>query len=427
MSIKLAYNWVGPRGPVPNIEIPNILNMSHVSVGGGLTSERVWVEGIWNDFRTHYDLVPTVSLKDNDKFIYPLTLYWRINFEYYFLSGDGILEYAHIDSEVLNKIQNYNGYILIDHSPEAFVTDKHLQVLHSYFSFYNIPLYKILYLTGCMNIDEVYERFCNNNNIPSNKENRIKLISFPCSFQSAVGDIENQTESEYDIFKIPNKIFLSWNRRHKVHRNMLALLFNKNNLLSNSYFSMTKEDPEFQHKKFENNVRLDWLTACNLTLTDLNDLLPKLPLVVDGEVDTIKMTRTAHLDVIDFYKDSLISIVTETNFNENEITMTEKSIKPIKEKHPFIIVGVCGTLKQYRKLGYKTFNDFWSEEYDDINNPWDRLKEIIRICVEINQWDSNKILEFKQQVKPIIDHNYDIAKLGISETVSNNINQHINS
>lgn len=427
MSIKLAYNWVGPRGPVPNIEIPNILNMSHVSVGGGLTSERVWVEGIWNDFRTHYDLVPTVSLKDNDKFIYPLTLYWRINFEYYFLSGDGILEYAHIDSEVLNKIQNYNGYILIDHSPEAFVTDKHLQVLHSYFSFYNIPLYKILYLTGCMNIDEVYERFCNNNNIPSNKENRIKLISFPCSFQSAVGDIENQTESEYDIFKIPNKIFLSWNRRHKVHRNMLALLFNKNNLLSNSYFSMTKEDPEFQHKKFENNVRLDWLTACNLTLTDLNDLLPKLPLVVDGEVDTIKMTRTAHLDVIDFYKDSLISIVTETNFNENEITMTEKSIKPIKEKHPFIIVGVCGTLKQYHKLGYRTFNDFWSEEYDDINNPWDRLKEIIRICIEINQWDSNKILDFKRQVKPIIDHNYNIAKLGISETVSNNINQHINS
>lgn len=423
----MAYNWIGPRGPIPNIEIPNILNLSHASIGGGLTSERVWIEGIWNDFRQHFDLAPTAALKNDDIFIYPLTLYWRVNFEYYFSQGDGILEYAHIDHEVINKIQNYNGYILIDHSPEAFVTAKHLRVMHSYFSHYNIPLNKILYLTGCMNVDEVYENFCRQNNIPNDPKQRIKLISFPCAFQSAAGDIANHVKVEYEADLFPKKIFLSWNRRHKLHRNMLALMFDKHNLLDKSYFSMTRSEPEYTYKTFESNVDLEWLAECNLTVDDLNNFVKKLPLIVDGEVDTIKMTQTPHNNVKNFYRDSLISLVTETNFEEPEISMTEKSIKPIKEKHPFIMLGVCGTLKQYHKLGYKTFNEFWSEEYDNIPNTWDRLKEIIRICIEISQWDQDEILDFKHRVKPIIEHNYRIASLGISEIVFSNIKQHIES
>jgi hypothetical protein len=128
-----------------------------------------------------------------------------------------------------------------------------------------------------------------------------------------------------------------------------------------------------------------------------------------------------------FYKDSLISVITETNFLESEISMTEKSIKPVKEKHPFIMVGVKGTLTAYHGLGYKTFSDFWSEDYDNIEHGWARLREIVRICNEIAQWDDAKILDFKKKVKPIVDHNFQIAKAGISSSVSKNIIEHINS
>lgn len=107
--------------------------------------------------------------------------------------------------------------------------------------------------------------------------------------------------------------------------------------------------------------------------------------------------------------------------------MTEKSIKPVKEKHPFIMVGVKGTLKAYHRLGYKTFSDFWSEDYDNIENCWERLREIIRVCTEISQWDSAKILDFKRNVKPILDHNFQIAKAGISQQAANSIIQHVNT
>lgn len=425
-KIKMAYNWIGPRGPLPNIEIPNILNLADASVGGTLTSNRIWIEGIWNIFRNYFELSPTACIQDYDVFIYPLTLHWRINFDYYFVVGDGILEYSHISNDILHKIKYGNGYILIDHSPEAFVYDKHLNVIHSYFSSHGIPLHKIIYLTGCMNVDEVYSSYCNRYNIPDDKNYRIKLVCYPCSIDTASKDIENlTTEPAYDVDTLPKKMFLSWNRRHKVHRNMLTLLFDKNNLLDCSYFSMSKFEPEFPDVKFEDIFEDHWFEMFSLTKQDLNNTVAKLPLVVDGETAINKMMKGTQSTSENFYKSSLISVVTETNFLENEISMTEKSIKPVKEKHPFIIVGVKGTLKAYHNLGYKTFSDFWSEEYDSIENSWERLREIVRVCREISEWTDDKILDFKKQVKPILDYNFQIAKQGISKPAANTIIKHI--
>jgi len=426
--IKMAYNWIGPRGPLPNIEIPNILNLADASIGSSLQSNRIWIEGVWNIFKNYFELSPTTSLKDSDTFIYPLTLQWRVTFDAYFTIGDGILEYAHVGEDLLHKIKHGNGYILIDHSPEAFVYDKHLHVLHSYFASYGIPLYKILYLTGCMNVDDVYDNYARRYSVPDDKNRRVKLISYPCSIDSASGEIANLTsEPEYDVTTIPNKLFLSWNRRHKAHRNMLALLFNTNNLLDRSYFSMSREEPEFPDRKFEDIFETYWLEAFNLTNGDVMDLVNKLPLVVDGKTAINEMIKINQSSSENFYKDSLVSIITETNFLENEISMTEKSIKPVKEKHPFIMVGVKGTLKAYHSLGYKTFSDFWSEDYDNIEHGWARLREIIRVCNEIAQWDSAKILDFKQRVKSIVDHNFQIAQAGISSPVSANIIKHVTS
>jgi hypothetical protein len=422
----MAYNWIGPRGPLPNIEIPNILNLADVSIGGNLTSNRIWIEGLWHIFRDYFDLSPTANIQESDTFIYPLTLHWRVNFDAYFTIGDGILEYAHPSNDILHSIKQGNGYILIDHSPEAFVYDKHLNVIHSYFLAHGIPLYKILYLTGCMNTEEVYNNYCIRHQIPNDPRYRLKLVSYPCSIDSASRDIENlESEPFYDSTLVPKKLFLSWNRRHKAHRNMLALLFDKNDLLNYSYFSMSKEEPEFPDRKFEDIFEDKWLEMFNLTRGDVIDLVKKLPLVVDGETVITKMMKGTQSTSENFYENSLVSIITETNFLENEISMTEKSIKPVKEKHPFIMIGVKGTLKAYHNLGYKTFSNFWSEEYDNIEDSWERLREIIRVCKEISKWDSEKILEFKKKVKPILDYNFQVAKGGISKSAANNIIEHI--
>jgi hypothetical protein len=122
-----------------------------------------------------------------------------------------------------------------------------------------------------------------------------------------------------------------------------------------------------------------------------------------------------------FYTNSLISLVTETNFREHNVSLTEKSFKPLKEKHPFIIVGSAYSLQSLRDLGFQTFNDFWDESYDLQHNHYKRMAAIVDLCLEISKWDINKVLEFRRKVKPILEHNFNLMKERPEANVSKKI------
>ena len=69
------------------------------------------------------------------------------------------------------------------------------------------------------------------------------------------------------------------------------------------------------------------------------NLYLNLPLVLDGETNVNQMCQDFDNAARNYYQNSLVSIVTETNFDSPELTLTEKSFKPAKEKHPFMIMG----------------------------------------------------------------------------------------
>ena len=96
--------------------------------------------------------------------------------------------------------------------------------------------------------------------------------------------------------------------------------------------------------------------------------MSKLPLEIDGETEIGEMCADRTGNARKFYQNSLLSIVTETNWDLPHLTSTEKSFKPFRDKHPFIIVGVDGALKSMRNLGFKTFSEFWDESYDEIED-----------------------------------------------------------
>ena len=126
-----------------------------------------------------------------------------------------------------------------------------------------------------------------------------------------------------------------------------------------------------------------------------------------------------------YYEDTLVSLITETNYNQNECTLTEKTFKPMYNKHPLIIIGVPGSLQGLRDLGFITFSEFWSEEYDMIIDPAHRLQAIETILLQIASWTPEQILDFKRRVKPILEHNYSMFKEPGSVAVVNNIYEHI--
>jgi hypothetical protein len=149
--------------------------------------------------------------------------------------------------------------------------------------------------------------------------------------------------------------------------------------------------------------------------------MTKLPLEIDGETEIQRMCGDFDAAARPFYQNSLVSIITETNFELTELTATEKTWKPAKEKHPFIMVGTAGALRTLHEFGFQTFDEFWDESYDDIEDPRVRLFEIVKVCKEIASWTPEQILDFKRRVKPIVDHNFKILTTNTSKTVADKI------
>jgi hypothetical protein len=86
-------------------------------------------------------------------------------------------------------------------------------------------------------------------------------------------------------------------------------------------------------------------------------------------------------------------------------------------RHPFILVGPYKTLEKLRELGYKTFNEFWDESYDDIKDPRERMLKIVELCKSISEWSDIEKKKFFYKSMIITNHNHKI----ITEIYPNNM------
>jgi hypothetical protein len=76
---------------------------------------------------------------------------------------------------------------------------------------------------------------------------------------------------------------------------------------------------------------------------------------------------------------AFLHVIAETVYNYPSTYLSEKPIKPIVCKRPFVIVGPTGSLASLRNLGLHTFHAFWDESYDDIADPEKRLLAVVDI------------------------------------------------
>ena len=254
-------------------------------------------------------------------------------------------------------------------------------------------MYKIIYLTGTVNASVVYEKFCEQHQIPNDRKHRMHIIPYASSreifhnfyhsesYSTDDGDFAIE-ESVYNCETVPDKLFLTWNRRFRKHRTSLALLLEKNNLIEKSLMSFAKVDSEQAlhtvREEIENQrnpdgeLRLYESQRLHIAPEIADRFANRCPLVIDGETNINKMCEDFGYTQ-SYYQQTLLSLITETNYNNEECTLTEKSFKPLYNKHPFIIIGVPGSMQGLRDLGFQTFSEFWSEDYDTIQSPSNRL------------------------------------------------------
>ena len=102
-----------------------------------------------------------------------------------------------------------------------------------------------------------------------------------------------------------------------------------------------------------------------------------------------------------YYKNMFVDIVQETDLHT--CFTTEKTLRPIIFKTPFLLMAGKGTLQKLKDIGFKTFDYWWSEDYDNFSNR-DRMEKILDIVEWISvQYNVDK---FKEEMTDILEHNY---------------------
>lgn len=109
------------------------------------------------------------------------------------------------------------------------------------------------------------------------------------------------------------------------------------------------------------------------------------------------------------YPNILIDIVAETFTSGNCFFATEKTVRPMLLKKPFIQMAAVNSLCYLRQLGFRTFHDFWDESYDGYSGA-ERYKRILALLDDLAQKSTAELEQLYWAMTYTLDHNYDLLQ-----------------
>jgi hypothetical protein len=206
-------------------------------------------------------------------------------------------------------------------------------------------------------------------------------------------------EDEIDLNRIKHFVCLNRNS-NKPHRYTLGCFFESRNMWDKLYASFLKTNENKDWFYETGDIDFDYEIAAAG-----DDFAKRLPIEIDTQnsidKESFEVARAYRKDI---YLTSYIYIVTETNF-EKDIFLTEKICNPMAVLQPFILFGAYGYLKYLRSIGFKTFDGFIDESYDD---EFDDKKRYLKICKEVERlsnMDLKDIHNWYLSIKDILVHN----------------------
>lgn len=272
------------------------------------------------------------------------------------------------------------------------------------------------------------------------QDDNIGIIFSSSIFSTFQKDMMNRYISDnlFDHKHKFSKRFLFLNHNDKLERACMLGLLSYRNLLGNFYLSYCKDprhwpakpdDPDWPLGE-EQVQGLSWLQYPQRLDTDEEWF-------DDPDHDCMWDLQPS---IQPFYKDSAIGIVSETNFwtsehlkypeQTRELTyiaflehamFTEKTLKYICAKRPFIQMNIAGCLDDFRELGFKSFAPYIDETYDTIKS---ESKRIVAIADEVERLCLLSKKEFSYVVdgcSEIAKHNYDHLKKFVDIPVGYNL------
>jgi hypothetical protein len=147
---------------------------------------------------------------------------------------------------------------------------------------------------------------------------------------------------------------------------------------------------------------------CPDDIASVIDFLKTCPRKISTEdVDYKKLDNYTHFKdkpLIESYPQIFSELVCETYFSGLTFFPTEKTFRPIWHMTPTIIFGPRGFLSNLQQCGFKTFNNYWDESYDDLLD-YQRIQAIQMILQKLFLLTQSELKEMYTDMLPILRHN----------------------
>lgn len=207
------------------------------------------------------------------------------------------------------------------------------------------------------------------------------------------------------------KKYITFNRltsSRRVYRSLLISELVKRNILDQGYVSYNDVCPEggSYQDNLDSAVRDNLITAEQAAEAVLNISRAPLPLRIDYQDQEFIPNHSFVLSATEQTQQSFCYLVTETCYWERKHHLTEKIFKPIVSRMPFVLAGPAHNLKYLREYGFKTFDRWIDESYDDIEDPIERMQAIGATMSKICSYSLTELEDMLKEMQGVLDYNF---------------------
>ena len=211
-------------------------------------------------------------------------------------------------------------------------------------------------------------------------------------------DFQYVNPSSFDRF---DKVFICYNHltaKYRSYRLHLVSNLIEQDLIQYGSVSLfaddwqaTIEDPK---NLLDNRARI----KVYKTLKDV-----KLPLTIDTDNPVGSMSANVKLDDL---TSALFHVVTETIYFQDKLHLTEKVFKPIVARRPFLLVAAPGNLAYLKSYGFKTFDRWIDESYDNEPDHYIRIEKITQELARLCAMDRSALEQMHLEMQEVLEYNF---------------------
>lgn len=336
----------------------------------------------FTDNSEDFDTIEIHDIEDKAH-IYPIRVHNAHYFKLNLNTG-----FSCVSPKVLADVRAGKAYIVMDISAEGkyfFNPGTEFKVIERWREKEKLPEFSVIIFSGNLICDKLVEKY------------NLKLRAYPCSSFEDWARVPNEYVNNDKLVEFTPKdrknIYLSFNRAPRNHRLLLGYLFWTNDLFK--YGKISLGFPSMSHD-------LSGIYPPHVfDLTRFKKLWRKGPITIDTKLDN----NLAFSFPIELFKSTFISVVTETLTDNDCIFFSEKIWKPIAIGHPFILLGNKGSLAKLKEMGYKTFDKWIDEGYDNENSEVSRALKITDIIKKLCSHTPDKLKSIRKEMEEVTLYN----------------------